>query len=87
MYDILQQILQNHHFLMTQNFETQGCEWYVVKRINLSLDEKNSGKRSGLGNLFVITSSSYFSIKSISRSIPLNIKTLANKHQSITIKL
>ena len=33
MFDILQEILQSRPFLMSQNFEMQGCQLYGVKRI------------------------------------------------------
>ena len=33
MFDILQEILPSHPFLMSQKLETQGCQLYGVKRI------------------------------------------------------
>ena len=56
MFDILQEILQCHPFLMLKKFETQGCQWYRVKGIkSIFADRGSSGKRLGL---FFITSSS-----------------------------
>ena len=46
MVDDLQEILQSHPFLMTRNFETQGCQWYGVKQINsIFADKGNSAAR------------------------------------------
>ena len=35
MLDILQEILQSHPFLISRNFETQSCQLYGVKQLNL----------------------------------------------------
>ena len=29
----MEEILQTHPFLMSRNFQKQGCQWYEVKRI------------------------------------------------------
>ena len=48
MFGTLQEILQNYPFLMSQNFETHGYEWYRVKRIKSILGYKgNSSTRFG----------------------------------------
>ena len=40
--------LQSHPFLMSRNFETQGCQWYEIKRIiAIFAGEGNSKTRSG----------------------------------------
>ena len=44
---------------MSQNFETQGCRWYEVKRIKSIFADKGVVKQ-GLGHLFIISSSSHF---------------------------
>ena len=41
-----QEILQNHLYQMSQNFETQACLWYAVKQIkSISADKGNKGTR------------------------------------------
>ena len=43
------EILQNHPFLMSRNFETQDCQWYKVKQIKyISVDKENSGTWFGI---------------------------------------
>ena len=32
-----QEILQSHLFLMSRNFDMQGCQWYLVKRIKSTI--------------------------------------------------
>ena len=39
-FSILQEIVQSHAFLMLQNFEMQGWQWYGVKRIKFISADK-----------------------------------------------
>ena len=55
MFDILREILQSYPFLMSQNFKTQGCQWYEVLRLKpIFADKENS--ELGLGCLCIISS-------------------------------
>ena len=46
MIDGLKEILQSHSFLMSRNFETQGCQRYAIKQISSIFANKgNSGTR------------------------------------------
>ena len=46
MFDIPQGILQSHPFLMSQKFETQGCQYYEGKRIKSVFADKGNSKTS-----------------------------------------
>ena len=55
---ILQQILQSHPFLMSQNFAMQGFQWVGMKWIkSIFAGTGNSGTR--FGDLFITSCSSY----------------------------
>ena len=45
---------------MTQNFETQGCQWYGVKKIKFIFADKENSGTSFRAHLFITSSSSYF---------------------------
>ena len=55
-FDILQEkFLQSHPLLMSQKFETQGCQWHGVKQIKyIFTDEGNSRTRIG-ATLYYLT--------------------------------
>ena len=55
MLDILQEILQSHPFLMLQSFETQGYQWYGVKRIKF-ISWIRGIVEQGLGHLLITSS-------------------------------
>ena len=42
-FDILQDIVQSHPLLMSQKFETQGCEWYGAEMETVRVDQHRSG--------------------------------------------
>ena len=41
---ILLEVLQSHPFLMSRKFETQGCQWYKIKRTKSSFVDKGNGE-------------------------------------------
>ena len=51
-FGIMRESLQSDPFPMSQNFETQGCQWYGVKRIKSSFANKRNMEQ-GLGHLFI----------------------------------
>ena len=55
----MQEILLNHPSLMSRNFEMQGCQWYVVKRIKSTFADKGNSEKS-LKHLFIISSDFHF---------------------------
>ena len=58
--DLLQEIFQSHSFLMSQNFETLGCQWVSSQNeLNLFLRIRVTMKQ-GLGQLFITSCSFYF---------------------------
>ena len=58
MFDILPEILQSPPFLMSRKLETQGGQWYGVKRIK-SIFADRGRVEQGLGHLFIASSSSF----------------------------
>ena len=47
-HDYLQEILQSHSFLTSQELETEGCQWYGVKRIKpIFANKRKSGVKFG----------------------------------------
>ena len=72
LFDILQERLLSHPFLMSRKFETQYCQWYGFNGLYLFL--RISGKiEQGLGHLLITSSGSYFANKPISNSISLKM--------------
>ena len=59
MFDILQEILQSHPFLISQSFKIQGCQWNDVNRLILFTLSKGIVEQ-GLPHVFVISMSSHF---------------------------
>ena len=70
MFDILQEIVQSHPFLMSRDFEEQGYQWYGVQQIKSIWVEKRivDGIRFGapLLSLHVVLISSIKPIVSLS---------------------
>ena len=44
---ILQKVLLSHPFLMSQNFEMQGCQWYGVKRSKSIFADMENKEKTG----------------------------------------
>ena len=66
----LLEILRSHPFLVSQNFETQSCQWYGVKRTKfIFAGERNTKTRFGVP-LYYLNSSHFFN-KTILSSISL----------------
>ena len=40
MFSNLQEILQSHHFKISQKFEMKGCQWHGVKRIKFTFADR-----------------------------------------------
>ena len=60
MFDMQEEIVQSHPFLMLRKLETQGCQRYVVKRIKSTVFLRIWGiVELGLGHLFVTSSSTH----------------------------
>ena len=66
---ILLEALQSYSFLMSQNFDTQGCQWY--QGLTRFLWIKGTVEQ-GLGHLLIMSSSPQFFNKTISSSVSLN---------------
>ena len=59
-FDMQQEIVQSHPFLMSRKLETQGCQRYVVKRIKSTVFLRIWGiVELGLGHLFITSSSTH----------------------------
>ena len=81
MFDILQELLQSHPFLMSPTFETQDCQWCETNMIKSAVSQIRRIVEQSLGRLKV-PQVVLISIKPIPRSISLRkLKTKIKQKQ------